>query len=237
MAVINLVFSAWSFYKFDENLYTESRLMSEEMGSSANDSSPPSRIQILKMALRSRTTIFGSLFIFAYQGAEVSVLGWVVSFLINYRGGDPSSVGYVSAGFWAGITLGRFLLVYPANRFGERLSVGLMAIGAICFQLLTWLIPNIIGEAVAVAILGVLLGAVFPCALSVFIKLLPRNIQIPSLSFITALGSSGGAVFPFLTGILAQSAGTMVLHPVCLGLYGLMGACWLLLPKISKRSE
>lgn len=186
------------------------------------------------MALRSRTTIFGSLFMFVYQGAEVSVSGWVVSLLINYREGNASHVGYVSAGFWAGITLGRFLLVYPSHRFGEKISVALMVFGAVVFQLMAWLIPNVVGEAVAVAILGLLLGAVFPCATAVFTKLLPRKIQLPSLSFISALGSSGGAIFSF---ILAQNVGTMVLHPICLALYAAMAISWGLLPKIVKPSD
>ncbi|KAL3430534.1 hypothetical protein BDV09DRAFT_178363 [Aspergillus tetrazonus] len=148
---------------------------------------------------RTRTTIvltlLGAHFIFAYQGGEVAVSGCVVSFLISYRHGDPHSVGYVSAGFWAGITPGRILLVYPAHRIGEKMAVFIMALGGVGFQLLTWLVPNIIGEVVAVAILGLWLGPVFPCSTAVFVKLLPRRIQLQSLSFVTALGSSGGAVF------------------------------------------
>ncbi|GAT22585.1 MFS efflux transporter [Aspergillus luchuensis] len=195
------------------------------------------RLQTLKRAIRNRTTFLGSLFIFAYQGAEVSISGWIVLFLINYRGGDSRNVGYVSAGFWAGITLGRFLLVYPAKRIGEKVVVGLLVVGAIAFQLMTWLIPNIVGDAVAVAVVGLLLGPMYPCSTAVFAKLLPGSIQLSSMSFITALGSSGGAVFPFLTGILSQEVGTIVLHPICLALYAVMVVCWCFLPAISKRSE
>lgn len=82
-----------------------------------------------------------------------------------------------------------------------------MVAGAVAFQLMTWLIPNIIGEAVSVAILGLLLGAVYPSATAVFTKLLPWSMHISGLSSISALGSSGGAVSPFFTGILAQNVG------------------------------
>lgn len=37
----------------------------------------------------------------------MSISGWVISFLVQFRNGDPSKVGYVTAGFWAGITLGK----------------------------------------------------------------------------------------------------------------------------------
>jgi fucose permease len=59
-----------------------------------------SKFKDLKIALKNKVTIFGALFIFAYQGAEVAISGWIISYLINYRDGDPSKVGYVTAGFW-----------------------------------------------------------------------------------------------------------------------------------------
>jgi fucose permease len=187
--------------------------------------------------VKNKVTLLGALFIFAYQGAEVSISGWIVSYLINYRDGDPAHVGYVSSGFWAGITFGRFVLTYPARRVGEKLAVLVLTAGAIAFQLLAWFIPNIIGQAVAVAIIGLILGPAYPCAALVFSRLLPRNIQTTSLSFVSAMGSSGGAVAPFVTGLLAQHLGTVVLHPICLGLYGVMVVSWSCLPRIVKRSE
>jgi fucose permease len=54
-------------------------------------------------AMKNAVTIIGALFTFAYQGAEVSVSGWVISFLITEREGDPAKVGYVTAGFWVRI--------------------------------------------------------------------------------------------------------------------------------------
>jgi hypothetical protein len=74
-------------------------------------------------ALKSKTLILGALFIFAYQGAEVSISGWVISFLIATRHGSPPAVGYVTSGFWGGITLGRFLLSHPAHKVGEKIFI------------------------------------------------------------------------------------------------------------------
>ena len=238
VCLANLAFTTWAFLNLEQDNFAETQgaLRPTDQNPIPEDEYL-NRTQVLKKSIRNRTTLLGALFIFAYQGAEVSISGWMVSFLISYRHGDPSRVGYVSAGFWAGITTGRFLLTYPAARWGEKITVAAMIAGAVVFQLMTWLIPNVISEAVTVAILGVLLGAVYPCATSVFTKLLPRNMHMSSLSFVSALGSSGGAVWPLLTGILSQNVGTMVLHPICLGLYGVMAISWILLPKISKRSD
>lgn len=196
-----------------------------------------SRSKLLKAALTHKTTVLGALFIFCYQGAEVSISGWVISFLISYRHSSPSHVGYVTSGFWAGITLGRFLLSHPAHRLGEKRAVVGLILGATGFQLLVWLVPNVIGEAVAVSIVGLLLGPVYPCATAVFSKLIPKRLQMSSLAAVSALGSSGGAVAPFFTGILAQQVGTWVLHPICIGLFAGMVGCWVGLPRMVKRRE
>lgn len=199
--------------------------------------SPLSKSRLLKAALANKTTILGALFIFAYQGAEVSISGWVISFLISYRHSAASRVGYVTAGFWAGITIGRFLLSHPAHRIGEKRSVAALTIGAIAFQILVWRIPNVVGEAVAVSIVGLLLGPIYPCATAVFSRSLPRGLQVSGLAAVSALGSAGGAVWPFVTGLMAQQVGTWVLHPICVGLFVVMLGCWGALPRMGKRRE
>ncbi|KAL8745503.1 MAG: hypothetical protein Q9190_002355 [Brigantiaea leucoxantha] len=229
VAVANLVFAYWAFRTYEQDNSTQtSQLMRTKSG---RQSTP------LKEALRNKTTILGSLFIFAYQGAEVSISGWVISFLISYRHSSPSRVGYVTAGFWAGITIGRFVLSHPAHRIGEKIAVVGLIVGAVLFQLLVWLVPNMIGEAVAVSIVGLLLGPVYPCSTAVYSKLLPRRLQVSSLAAVSALGSSGGAVAPFFTGLLAQQVGTWVLHPICIGLFAGMLGLWLGLPRMGKRRE
>jgi fucose permease len=237
LAVFNLFYSGWALKGFQKEL--PGQLVPGVRGTAfvQDKAQRPVQKSVLKKAVKSKVTLLGALFIFAYQGAEVSISGWIVSYLITYRDGDPAHVGYVSSGFWAGITLGRFALSHPARRVGEKLSVFVLTLCAIIFQLLAWFIPNIIGQAVAVAIIGLILGPVYPCGALVFSKLLPRNIQTTSLSFISAMGSSGGAFFPFVTGLLAQHLGTVVLHPICLVLYAVMFVSWCCLPRTVKRTD
>ncbi|KAH7130380.1 major facilitator superfamily domain-containing protein [Dendryphion nanum] len=238
LAICVTPFAGWAFWNYEE--YSSQNLLSvlEQTASrQATEEIKESKLQDLKLALKNRVTIIGACFIFAYQGAEVAISGWVISFLINYRDGDPAHVGYVTAGFWGGITLGRFVLTHLAPRFGERMFVIYLVLGTMAFQLLAWLVPNIITNAVAVSILGLLLGPVYPCAQTIFSKLMPRHVQTTAIGFISGAGSSGGAVAPFTTGILAQAVGTFVLHPVCIGLYVCMLGCWYGLPKVRKRTE
>ncbi|OAA69549.1 Major facilitator superfamily domain, general substrate transporter [Cordyceps fumosorosea ARSEF 2679] len=188
-------------------------------------------------SMRTRLVLLGATFIFCYQGAEVSISGWVISFLISARDGTPASVGYVTAGFWGGITLGRFLLVAPAQRVGERRFVYGLVIGALIFELLVWLVPNVIGNAVAVSIVGVLLGPVYPCAMSAFLRGMAPRETLSGMGTISAFGSMGGAVWPFIVGLIAQAVGTWVLHPIVIFLFLCMLLCWYGIPEPKRRNE
>lgn len=233
VSVINVVVAGWTFKGYENESFGQ--MLAAQRTASRTDAAQ--KKSMLKDILQSKVTWIGALFIFAYQGAEVSVSGWVISFLISYRNGKPANVGYVTSGFWGGITFGRFFLSHPAHRIGEKLAVFILVCGAIAFQLITWLVPNVVGEAIAVAVLGVLLGPVCPCAYVLVSRLLPRKTQTSCLGIISAMGSSGGAIAPFLTGLLAQKLGTVVLHPICLALYVVMIVSWACLPKMLKRSD
>jgi fucose permease len=239
LAVVNLFLAGWAFRGYEKDMPVQPLLAElQRTGGSHQEAEQQSvKRNMIWKALKSKVTLLGALFIFAYQGAEVAISGWIVSFLINYRNGAPAHVGYVSSGFWAGVTVGRFVLSYPARRLGEKLAVFILVAGSIIFQIMCWVIPNIIGDAVAVAIVGLFLGPIIPCATVILNRLLPRDILTTSLGFASAMGSSGGAIAPFVTGMLAQTLGTVVLHPVCLVLYGVMIIAWYYLPRTSRREE
>jgi len=93
-----IAFAAWSFWSYTED--SEETLLETTTSRQTAAEDAASKMKNLKLALKNKVTIFGALFIFAYQGAEVSISGWFISYLINYRNGDPAKVGYVTAGFW-----------------------------------------------------------------------------------------------------------------------------------------
>ncbi|KAI9670468.1 MAG: hypothetical protein M1829_004791 [Trizodia sp. TS-e1964] len=252
ISAFNLFFAGWSFWNFEAD--TESNRKNGTIASNKaalpanNDVAPetfnhhPNSYRLFRQAMSNRTTLLGSLFIFAYQGAEVSISGWVISFLQAYRISTTSSlstasIGYVTSGFWAGITLGRFILSHPAQRIGEKRFVFGLTLGALMFQLIVWFVPNVIGDAVAVGFIGLLLGPIYPCAMSVFSRLLNKDIQMVAVGIVSALGCTGGAIAPFSTGLLAQSVGTWVLHPVCVVLFASMMGSWAGLKAETKRRE
>ncbi|KAJ7194848.1 hypothetical protein GGX14DRAFT_677965 [Mycena pura] len=92
-------------------------------------------------------------------------LCWIVSFMIAVRAGGPSA-GYVSAGFFGVLTLGRILLLPLNKKIGERRAVYLYGLATIALELVIWLVPSLVGGALCAALVGVVPGPIYPIAMN-----------------------------------------------------------------------
>lgn len=93
----------WTFWHFERDNASPETLpnpLGLRRTASASNQPKHSQLREFKKAFKNKTTLISASFIFAYQGAEVSISGWVLNYLIHYRGGVPAKVGYVTAGFW-----------------------------------------------------------------------------------------------------------------------------------------
>jgi fucose permease len=97
-------------------------------------------------------------------------------------------------------------------------------------ELCFWLIPNFVASAVFAGWLGFFLGPLFPAAIVVATKLLPRRLHVSAIGFAAAFGGGGAAVLPFAVGAIAQAKGVQVLQPIALALFVAILALWCLLP-------
>lgn len=104
-------------------------------------------------------------------------------------------------------------------------------------ELLFWLVPQFYVSAVAVALQGFFLGPLFPAAIVVAARLLPRHLHVSAIGFSAAFGGGGAAVFPFAVGAIAQVKGVKVLQPIILALLAVIWGLWLLLPRMSKKKD
>lgn len=104
-------------------------------------------------------------------------------------------------------------------------------------ELLFWLVPQFYVGAVSVGLLGFFLGPLFPAAMVACTKLLPKHLHVSSIGFAASLGGSGGALFPYVIGAIAQAKGVQVLQPIILALLACILVLWLCLPKINKKRE
>ena len=75
--------TGWSFWNYEKEEITRFSNSLVEMASrqSATDPARTSKFKSIAKALKIRTTIIGALFIFAYQGIEVSESGWFITYV------------------------------------------------------------------------------------------------------------------------------------------------------------
>ncbi|KAF9455379.1 hypothetical protein BDZ94DRAFT_1180103, partial [Collybia nuda] len=107
-------------------------------------------------------------------------------------------------------------------------AYALLAIG---FELVVWLVPSLIADAVAVSFVGVLLGPMYPIAMNHAGRVLPSWILTGSIGWIAGLGTAGSAVLPFMTGAISSKFGIKSLHPVLVAMMSLMIVMWALVPR------
>ena len=155
--------------------------------------------------------------------------------MLRVRNASPYASGASASGFWAGMALGRACLGFVTERFGERLCITIYLAICIGLELLFWLVPKFIVSAVAVSFLGFFLGPMFPGAVMMTAKLLPKHIHVSAIGFAMAMGGTGGTVFPFAIGAIAASKGVAVLQPIILALIAVVAAVWLSFPRIQKK--
>jgi hypothetical protein len=90
--------------------------------------------QKMGQIIRDPVVLLISFFAFVYVGLEITIGGWIVTFLRTVRGAGPSA-GYVSSGFFGGLTLGRVLHVWVARRVPERYILFAYGFAAIALQI------------------------------------------------------------------------------------------------------
>ena len=182
----------------------------------------------LGAVVRQAKVLLLAFFTLVYVGTEVTVGGWSSTFLLEVRNTSTSANAIVS-GFWAGIAFGRILLIPATAWMGEELAVLVYLLCAIGLQLLVWLLPNIVANAVALALLGVFLGPAFPAMIRVCERTVrPRAHLTAAISFISTFAAAGMAVLPFMVGIASQKApqGIKILAPMLVAMLAVQVALW-----------
>lgn len=178
-----------------------------------------------------QSTIGGRLFPFSLTNKFVDrgIKGWIITYIITKRQGGPSS-GYISSGFYGGLIIGRValqwvnrlvcfilklnLLVFMSLQVGEHRALYFYAILTIALELVVWLVSSLIGNGVAISIIGVLLGPFYPIAMNHASRILPRWLLSGAMGWIAGFGQAGSALGPFVTGALASGYGISALQPL-----------------------
>jgi len=165
----------------------------------------------------------------------VTVGTWAYSFLTEVRHGNPLHAGWVTSGYWLGLTVGRFVIALMAThvRFAQAKIVRYCLVGVFVGVLLVWLGPGEAATACGLMMIGFSLGPIFPTTIALMPSLVPARLVPGSIGFIAGTGSAGAALFPWLAGVIAGSAGLELLMPYLVVLTGLMTVGWFVFRRVS----
>lgn len=183
----------------------------------------------LREALSHRHVLFGVLGIFFYVGAEVSI----GSFLVNYLsmpdiGGfsEQEATHYVSA-YWTMAMIGRFAGSAIMVKFSPRKLLAIFAAVNVALLALTLVGTGKVAVYSVVAT-GLFNSIMFPTIFALGIERLgPLTGKASSLLIMAIVG---GAIIPYLQGVLADNIGlqhAFILPLLCYGyiiFYGLSGS-------------
>lgn len=232
MGVVNLAVLVWVFkFKTQDDIYAEAGQEPGEAQAAAT-----ARGNKFSQILGLRTVHALAFFILVYVGAEVTLGGWIVTFIISERDGGRSA-GYISSGFFGGLTVGRIALMWINRKIGTPKVIFLYSVLVIGLEITVWFVPSLIENAVAVAIIGLFLGPMYPLVITHTSKVIPKWLVTGSIGWIAGFGQAGSAILPFITGAVASKYSISALQPLLVGMTGSMVVLWALVPKSQRRLE
>ena len=143
-----------------------------------------------------------------YVATEASLTGWIAPQL--HRVGFSQTVGaLVTAGFWLGLAVGRFL-AGPAHR---RVSAQWLVLGGLALTALVCLLARSDALApYAYPLAGVSMALVYPMGLIWYTRLAPGDGD--GLAVLILLMMLGGVIGPAITSAVVSAAGVRVV-PLC----------------------
>ena len=148
-----------------------------------------------------------ALFALLYVGTEISVAGWSAAYLLRTTALNPASAALITSGFWLAVTLGRVFGVVLGARLSPNRLLLLCLGGALGGGLLMLLS---IGDAsptiAAVLLIGLFFGPIFPTTMALAADSFPDRPG-SSVSIVSAMGSLGGMLLPWLQGNLLVRGG------------------------------
>ena len=173
--------------------------------------------------------------ILVYVGTETALGGWATTYLQNTTSLTIELAAMVTAGFWLAITLGRMMGAVLGSRLSAvRVLVLCLAI-SVCGGILFLLSYGQSALSIAaILIMGTGFGAIYPTGMAMMTSAYP-DAPGQAGSLITAMGSTGGALFPWLLGIalaqLGMRSGTFLMA----GMLALIVVSFVVNQKLAKK--
>jgi MFS transporter, FHS family, glucose/mannose:H+ symporter len=143
---------------------------------------------------------------FLYVGTEVSVSGWMMSYVGRLPISNRAWAPIAASSFWVALIFGRTLVPAVVRWVSEtQLLISSLTVAFVGTVML--LLSNVPFAIVLSATLaGLTLAPIYPLCLA---EVLKRTNDSPESKWIFAISGLGGAVLPWITGELSANAGSL----------------------------
>lgn len=183
-------------------------------------SRPPQADDDRKVTVRRARVVLLLALFFVYTGAEVGVGQWAYTLLNEGRGMSTAVAGGWVAGYWAGLTVGRFLVSAVGNRVSPSHTLNASVVTALIGVGLLWWDPAGAGF-VGLPVAGIGFAAIFPTLVSLTPPRIGRDRSTRMVGYQLAAANLGVASIPWALGLLAEAQGLNVLGPGLVGVTAL----------------
>ena len=147
---------------------------------------------------------------------------WASSYLVEYRNVDAETAAFFASMFYLGITVGRFLSGFVADRFGDknmiRIGVGLMCCGVVLVALP---IPSVAVALAGLVILGIGAAPVYPSVIHSTPTHFGKENSHAVVGIQMASAYCGSTFMPPLFGLIAQHI-NIAFYPYFLAIFVLL---------------
>lgn len=144
--------------------------------------------------------------LFLYVGAENSIGGWVAVYSHRFLNMPTARASLAALIFWLSLVAGRGIASVLLRRVTETAVLLPAALLAIAGTLLLLLYNGTTIVFTAIAVAGLGCGPIFPLLMS---RLFERSGTSRHTGWVFAVSGSGGAVLPWLTGLISTQTGSL----------------------------
>lgn len=200
---------------------------------SIDENSINSDLATMTQSLKSKLIWVFAMSLMIYVGGETAFGAWLITFLMRIKKFAYKHSSYMATSFWLGLTTGRMTLGFVTSKYfknellANMVYVAWSAAGFLIFWLLAFLSTDYILFAV-VFLTGLGVGPIFPTTIVTALKILPAKYHTAGVGFICAFGGSGGAIIPFLVGLIADTSsfGLRIFPLMILSMFIILSAIW-----------
>lgn len=204
----------------------------------AEAKTPTPRTLTLPELVKAPGVVLACLSFFSICALELTAGGWCSTYFVNTKGLPAARAASVTVLLYLGMTCGRFFSGLVAGKLGRRRLLRMSLVGLFAALLLFVLPLSLWVAALALFLLGLSLGPIYPNLMHLTPKFFGADAAESVIGLEQAVTYIGVMVMPWLFGVLAARFSTALLPYFLLANFALYTICLLsLLAVMQKRKK